>query len=119
MTTNSYKYMSIVNFSGTMTGLVGNQPAQGTDRPRAAINWIILDEQFKYVSGGFDMVDADVNGTGAFKQHNTIPTVSIPRNGYIYVFCSNESKYNVFFDNLQLIHKRGPILEEMERSGIR
>ena len=49
-----------------------------------------------------------------FKHHNnnTIPTIQIPKNGYIYVYCSNESQYNVFFDNLQLIHTRGPLLEE-------
>jgi len=42
----------------------------------------------------------------------TIPTMSIPKNGYIYVYCSNESKFDVFFDNLQVVHTRGPILEE-------
>ena len=49
-----------------------------------------------------------------FKHHNnnTIPTIQIPKNGYIYVYCSNESQYNVFFDNLQLIHTRGPLVEE-------
>jgi RHS repeat-associated protein len=36
----------------------------------------------------------------------------VTKNGYIYVWASNESKYNVFFDNLQLIHNRGAILEE-------
>jgi RHS repeat-associated protein len=41
-----------------------------------------------------------------------LATIPIPKNGYIYVYCSNESKYNVFFDNLQVIHDRGPILEE-------
>ena len=49
-----------------------------------------------------------------FKHHNnnTIPTIQMPKNGYIYVYCSNESQYNVFFDNLQLIHTRGPLVEE-------
>jgi len=42
----------------------------------------------------------------------TIPTMSIPKNGYIYVYCSNESKFDVFFDNLQVTHTRDPILEE-------
>jgi RHS repeat-associated protein len=28
------------------------------------------------------------------------------------VYCSNESQYPVFFDNLQVVHNRGPILEE-------
>lgn len=98
-------------FPASVPNLIGNQPAQTTELPRASINWIIFDEQFKYVNGGFDMA----NGTsGTVKSHtiSTIPPISIPKNGYIYVYVSNETAYDVFFDNLQLIHTPGPILEE-------
>jgi len=99
-------------FPTTVTNLLNNQPAQTSTRPRAGINWVVLDEQFKWVSGGFDMVgDAGASTTGTFKNH-VVPTISIPKNGYIYIYCSNESQYSVFFDNLQVIHKPGPILEE-------
>ncbi len=49
--------------------------------------------------------------TGTFKNH-IITGIPIVKNGYIYVYCSNESQYNVFFDNLQVVQNRGPILEE-------
>jgi RHS repeat-associated protein len=98
-------------FPTSVTSLLNNQPVQNTSMPRAGINWIILDEQFKYVSGGFDMVGTAVNTTGTYKNH-TPGTITIPKNGYIYVYCSNESQYNVFFDNLQVTHTRGPLLEE-------
>ena len=98
-------------FPTNVTNLLNNQPPQSTSMPRASINWIILDEQFKYVSGGFDMVGTATNTTGTFKSH-TVTGITIPKNGYIYVYCSNESQYNVFFDNLQVVHDRGPILEE-------
>lgn len=101
-------------FPTTLNQLIGNQPAQSADRPKAAINWIILDDQFKWVGGGFDMVGVASNPDGTFKTHDnsTIPTINIPKNGYIYVYCSNESQYNVFFDNLQVFHTKGPIVEE-------
>jgi RHS repeat-associated protein len=98
-------------FPTNVTNLLNNQPPQSTSMPRASINWVILDEQFKYVTGGFDMVGTATNTTGTFKSH-TVTGITIPKNGYIYVYCSNESKYNVFFDNLQVVHDRGPILEE-------
>lgn len=41
-----------------------------------------------------------------------IPTIPITKNGYIYVYVSNESNYDVLFDNLQVIPTPGPILEE-------
>jgi RHS repeat-associated protein len=101
-------------FPTSLNQLIGNQPDQSANRPKAAINWIILDEQFKMVGGGFDMVGAAVNPDGTFKTHDnsTIPTINIPKNGYIYVYCSNESQYDVFFDNLQVIHTKGPLIEE-------
>jgi RHS repeat-associated protein len=30
----------------------------------------------------------------------------------MFIYCSNQSPVNVFFDNLQVVHTRGPILEE-------
>jgi RHS repeat-associated protein len=98
-------------FPTNVTNLLNNQPPQNSNRPRASINWVVLDEQFKYVSGGFDMVETAANTNGSFKDHS-IQGIAIPKNGYIYVYCSNESQYNVFFDNLQVVHDKGPILEE-------
>jgi RHS repeat-associated protein len=101
-------------FPSTIAGLLNSPPAQSSNTPKAFINWIILDEQFKYVSGGFDQVGAAANTNGTLKTHDlsTIPWINIQKNGYIYVYCSNESQYDVFFDNLQVVHNRGRILEE-------
>lgn len=83
------------------------QPAQTPTVPQAFINYILFDEQFRYVTSGFDQV----GGNGVLKDH-TITNIPVTKNGYIFVYCSNESKYNVFFDNLHVTHNRGPILEE-------
>ena len=34
------------------------------------------------------------------------------KSGYVYIYCSNESPVNVFFNNMQVVHKRSAILEE-------
>jgi RHS repeat-associated protein len=75
--------------------------------PRAYINWILFDEQFKPVSSGcgYDLVA----GSDTVKNHNR--TVIIGTGGYLYVYCSNESNVDVYFDNLQLMHTRGPLVE--------
>lgn len=101
---------SAAGFPTTIASLLSNPPAQSSTTPRAGINWVVLDEQFKWVSGGADMVATD-GGAGTVKPHALQP-LSIPKNGYIYVYCSNESQYNVFFDNLQVVQNRGAILEE-------
>jgi RHS repeat-associated protein len=81
----------------------------GTAIPKAYINWILFDEQFRPVSSncGFDPVSVN---SDELKPHQK--TVPISQSGYLYVYCSNESDINVYFDNLQVVLNRGPELEE-------
>ncbi|MBO9573055.1 MAG: hypothetical protein J7497_12755, partial [Chitinophagaceae bacterium] len=79
--------------------------------PKAYINWIQFDENFRFVSGNFSRVGT----ANTVKNHYTdaaMQNINIVKNGYIYVYVSNESPVSVFFDNLQVIHNRGPILQE-------
>ena len=54
--------------------------------------------------------------SGTVKNHwfsdAQLQNISVPKNGYIYVYVSNESNADVFFDNLQVFQTHGPILEE-------
>lgn len=101
-------------FPTTVGALTNGGPSQTTTTLKAGINWILFDEQFHFSEGGYDPVGSDASGAGILKSHNlsTIPAITAKKNGYIYVYCSNESQYDVFFDNLQLVHKPGPITEE-------
>jgi RHS repeat-associated protein len=67
----------------------------------------LLDDNFKYVAGNFDRV-----GTANTIKDHQLSNIAITRNGYLYVYVSNESPVKVFFDNLQVIHTKGPLLEE-------
>jgi RHS repeat-associated protein len=96
------------NTTGPLNGLLSNLPDPGPSKPKAYINWILFDEQFKpvYNSSGFDAVGT----SDVLKSHSNL--INVLRNGYLYIYCSNESNLNVYFDNLQVIHNRGSLLEE-------
>ncbi|MBS0645974.1 MAG: RHS repeat-associated core domain-containing protein [Verrucomicrobia bacterium] len=50
---------------------------------------------------------------GIIKEHfSELQNIAAAKNGYVYIYCSNESPVNVFFDNLQVVHTRGALLEE-------
>ena len=93
--------------TGPLTTLVNSNPNPAGNVPKAGVNWILFDEQFRPVANGYDAVN---NAGDYVKTHNL--TASVTQNGYLYMYCSDESNVDVYFDNLQLIHNRGPLLEE-------
>jgi hypothetical protein len=99
--------------TGNLTTLLNNvpTPASGLNQPpKAYINWILFDEQFKPVQSGssFDMVNLTPD---VVKPHG-LTGIPIVKSGYLYVYCSNESNQDVYFDNLQVQHLRGQLLQE-------
>ncbi|MBX3238280.1 MAG: RHS repeat-associated core domain-containing protein [Chitinophagaceae bacterium] len=104
-----------VNTAGTATsGINALLTSQTTNAagaptvPKAYINYIFFDEQFKVVASNFSKVGSN----SVVKTHTDLTNKTAAKNGYVYIYVSNESPVNVFFDNLQVIHTRGQILEE-------
>jgi len=91
-----------------------------SNRPFAFLNWVLLDEHFKYVasSSGAEQVpmesDYGNNNPSTAHVYNHLKTnLPVDKNGYLYIYVSNETQnQDVFFDNLQVAHTRGPLLEE-------
>lgn len=96
--------------TGTEIGNFLAQHTQPSTRAKAYLNCILFDEQFKYVKGDVDPVQEN----GGYKMHDKFinEPVEITKNGYLYIYASNESNLQVFFDNLLVTHIPGPLLEE-------
>jgi RHS repeat-associated protein len=96
--------------NNVINSFLDTEDGYDTSKPRAFINWVLFDEQFKFVSSGSGFEQVGTNDE--FKTH-TISELPITKNGYLYVYVSNQSSnVNVYFDNLQVTHLRGPLLDE-------
>ncbi|HEU4469469.1 MAG TPA: hypothetical protein VFR58_00175 [Flavisolibacter sp.] len=94
---------AIPSISSAIGSFLSNRSDPGST-PRAYINYIFFDERFQYAGGGFSIVGSN--------HADELGNLEVSKNGYFYVYASNESPVEVFFDNLQVIHTRGAILEE-------
>lgn len=101
--------------SNPLTSFTSSQP-YNSSQPKAYLNWMVLDaEQFKLVEGSYNAVQIPaITGTTQkqLMQSNGGTDITITKNGYLYVYVSNESQGNVYFDDLRVEHKKGPIMEE-------
>ncbi|MBL7722742.1 MAG: hypothetical protein JNK27_01270 [Chitinophagaceae bacterium] len=103
-----------INSSGVLVpGVTSFLDSRSYDaqKPKAFLNWILFDEQFKYVASNssFSQVTG-ASGQQGIHQYSNLP---VDKSGYLFVYVSNETpNRDVWFDNLQVTHIRGPILEE-------
>ena len=93
----------------TMFNAQNSQNNPNDHKPKAFINCIFFDEQFHAV----DFRISPIGTNSQVKDHCAdLQDLTVPKNGFVYIYCSNESPVKVFFDNLQVVHTRGQILEE-------
>lgn len=101
-----------LNASTDVTNFFSAESGAGGTAPKAYLHVLLFDERFK-----FDNVNSYVAQVSGSPGKNTFDkfganAVNVKKNGYAYIYISNESDELVYFDNLMFTHERGRILEE-------
>jgi RHS repeat-associated protein len=118
--------ISSTSVNGLMTTILNNflsgtQTTQyDNTKPKAFLNWMVVDEEFNAVSSPNHVGAVQVPLiTGAMQKQTLtgLANMVVRRNGYLYVYVSNEANQTVYFDNLQIQHRRGPMVEQKDYYG--
>ncbi|MVT10247.1 DUF6443 domain-containing protein [Chitinophaga tropicalis] len=97
--------------SSDYTALKTSDPSQNlSDKPKAYLNFALFDDQFQMVSENSGV--RQVQGSPDELQTLSADKAVIRKSGFLYIYTSNESGEDVFFDNLVVVHNSGPLLEE-------
>lgn len=103
---------SLGNNNSLLSSFMASHAPPNTSFAKAHLNWILFDDQLKFVNADADIVNAG----GGYKLHTKFTDgnepVDVEKNGYLYIYVSNESNMNVFFDNLLITRTPGAIIEE-------
>jgi len=87
-------------------------------RPKAFLNWMVVGEDYVAATNSPNHVNAiqiPVCNTGDTLKQVVGPTnMVVRRNGWIYIYLSNESAQDVYFDNLVINLKHGPLVEQKD-----
>ena len=102
--------------TGALTSFITSKDGTPTGKPNAFLNWILLDDQFNYVSGSSGALQVGAAGTtagGGLQPPLGMSGISMTKSGYLYIYVSNATpSWDVFFDNLSVKTYSGPMLEE-------
>ncbi|MEO0553344.1 MAG: DUF6443 domain-containing protein, partial [Bacteroidota bacterium] len=84
-------------YDPTLGGVGVQQPPSGFIA--AYLNYIIFDTNFNAVQQGFVPLDDDANGSA---MEISIPGQEVQQEGFVYVYLTNESNAEVYFDDLEI-----------------
>lgn len=88
--------------------------SDGTTTPRAYLTILFFDERFNFIEaadGGVAQQQV-ASSVGSDGLPLALGNIKAPKNGYVYVYVSNQSDQDVYFDNLKVGITRGNIIEE-------
>jgi len=87
-----------------------NQNNGQSNRPKAYLNFVLFDDDFKLVEDNSGV--RQVKESPDELQELKVEKMAVEKSGFLYVYTSNESQQDVFFDNVALVVNSGPLLEE-------
>ncbi|MCF6404451.1 DUF6443 domain-containing protein [Chitinophaga filiformis] len=99
-------------FDGSLYSSVKNlDPNQNqATQPKAYLNFVMFDDQFNMVAENSGV--RQVQGSTGQLISLVVNKMAVKKTGFLYVYESNESAVDVYFDNLIITHNAGPLLEE-------
>lgn len=95
-----------------------NENKSNSTRPRAYLNYILMDTTMKFIKGGALRV-GDMDAAHPEWKNLVKNDIQANKTGYFLVYISNEDQQtndmnagNVYFDDLVIITNEGPVMEE-------
>ncbi|RBL88136.1 DUF6443 domain-containing protein [Chitinophaga flava] len=80
------------------------------DKPKAYLNFVLFDDQLKLVEDNSGL--KQVKGEPDQLQTLAVNPMPVKKSGFLYVYTSNESAQDVFFDNVVVTQTTGKVIEE-------
>jgi len=80
------------------------------DRPKAYISFVLFDDQFNLVDENSGV--RQVKNEPDQLQTLAVDRMRVKKNGFLYVYTSNETTQDPLFDDLTVMASSGPRLEE-------
>jgi RHS repeat-associated protein len=87
-----------------------NQEDDQPNRPKAYLNFVLFNDNFNLVEDNSGVRQVKSNADEL--QDLVVEAMPVTENGFLYVYTSNESQQDVYFDNIMLGLNSGPLLEE-------